>query len=132
MKFPLILLALLSPSLLTAAPANIAATCGEWVDARQQHEAQPTTYWLQGFIAAYNEYQYTGKNPNGIMGNAKETDIAKWLDNYCQKHPQSNPQGAIESLIEERKPAEKACPVRRSGGRPCPRPKKEEIPEIGR
>lgn len=130
MKFPLMFLVLLSPSLLTAAPIKIAETCDEWIDARQQHTAKPTTYWLQGFIAAYNEYQYMGKNPKGIMGNAKETDIAKWLDGYCQKHSQSYPQEAIESLIEERKPAQKACPVRRSGGRPCPRAKEEEIPEL--
>jgi hypothetical protein len=136
LKHSLPQLALLLPLLLAAAPVvatptNVAENCSEWAEARQQSTAEPTIYWLQGFVAAYDLYEYTGKNPKGVMGSAEGDDLATWMDSYCQKNSQSNPQAAIESLIEERKPAQKACPVRRSGGRPCPRAKKEEIPEIG-
>ena len=136
MKHSLPQLALLLPLLLAAAPVaatpiNVAESCSEWIEVRQQSTAEPTIYWLQGFVAAYDQYEYSGKHPKGVMGNAKGNDLASWLDGYCQKNSQSNPQAAIESLIEERKPAQKACPVRRSGGRPCPRAKAEDIPEIG-
>ncbi len=131
MKYFLLLTVLLGPSLLTAAPINVVQNCSEWLDARQQNTAEPTLYWIQGFVAAYDQYEYTGKNPNGVMGNAEGNDLATWMDDYCQQNNQSNPQEAIESLIEERKPPQKACPVRRSGGRPCSRAKEEDIPEIG-
>lgn len=115
----------------TTTPFKLVENCNEWIEARQQNTAEPTIYWLQGFVAAFDQYEYTGKNPKGVMGNAKGNDLATWMDDYCQKNNQSTPQEAIESLIEERKPAQKACPVRRSGGRPCPRAKEEAIPEIG-
>jgi len=74
---------------------KIADTCNEWTNIRQQQTAGPTTYWIQGFIAAYNQYEYTGSNPKGVMGNSNEADIETWLDNYCQKNTQSNPRTAI-------------------------------------
>tara|TARA_R110001592_G_scaffold260282_1_gene524772 strand:- start:102673 stop:103116 length:444 start_codon:yes stop_codon:yes gene_type:complete len=124
----LIALALTLPfSQISAESLTVAQECPQWVDARKQKTEQTTLYWLQGFIAAYNKYEYTGKHKEGVLKSSDPKVIAKWMDDYCQSNPTSNSQEAIESLIEERKPAQKACPVKKSSGRPCiPYEEKEE------
>jgi hypothetical protein len=110
-----------------AEPTTIAKTCSQWKQIRQQAAEQTTMYWLEGFIAAYNQYEYRGRHPRGVFKTSDQQVIVKWLDDYCQANPNSNPQEAVESLIEEKKPAQKACPVKKSSGRPCIPSKEEDI-----
>lgn len=129
MRFTLALLTLLPLSQLMAEPLTVASNCQQWIKVRHQSTEQTTLYWLQGFVAAYNEYEYTGRNPQGVLRSSDPIIITEWLDGYCLNNPQSNPQEAVESLIEEKKPEQKACPVKRSSGRPCVPSKEEDIPE---
>lgn len=123
----ILLLSALPFSHINATPTNIAENCQQWENTRAQQSEQATLYWLQGFVAAYNEYEYRGKHPDGVFKTSDSAVIATWLDEYCQTNPQSNPQEAVESLIEEKKPPQKACTVRKSGGRPCiPAKEKDE------
>jgi hypothetical protein len=131
MRFIFVLLAFLPLSQLMAEPLTVANNCQQWTTVRQQSSEQNTLYWLQGFVAAYNEYAYTGRNPQGVLRSSDPKVITEWLDGYCQNNPQSNPKKAVESLIEEKKPEQKACPVKRSSGRPCIPSKEEDIPEGG-
>lgn len=109
-----------------ATPMNIAENCQQWENTRAKQSEQATLHWLQGFIAAYNEYEYRGSHPQGVLKTSDPQFVTKWLDEYCQTNPQSNPQEAVESLIEEKKPPQKACAVRQSGGRPCSKAKEKE------
>lgn len=129
MKFIFTLLAFLPLSQLMAEQLTIADDCKQWTTVRQQGVEQATLYWLEGFVAAYNEYEYTGRNPQGVLRSSDPKVITQWLDGYCQNNPKSNPQKAVESLIEEKKPIQKACPVKRSSGRPCIPSKEEDISE---
>jgi len=112
---------------LTSPLPTIAENCQQWKDVRHEKAEQTTMYWLQGFVAAYNEYEYRGRHPEGVFKTSDSTVIATWLDEYCQNNPQSNPQKAVESLIEEKKPPQKACPVKKSSGRPCIPLKEEDV-----
>lgn len=129
MKFIFTLLAFLPLSQLMAEQLTVADDCQQWTIVRQQGAEQSTLYWLQGFVAAYNEYEYTGRNPQGVLRSSDPKVITQWLDGYCKNNPKSNPQKAVESLIEEKKPIQKACPVKRSSGRPCIPSQEEDIPE---
>ena len=121
----IVLLSTLPFSNVYAEKPEIAINCQQWLDVRQEKAEQATMYWLQGFVAAYNTYEYRGNHPKGVFKTDDTKVIAKWLDDHCQNKPESNPQEAVESLIEEKKPYEKACPIRKSSGRPCI-PSKEE------
>ena len=109
--------------------STAANDCQQWTTVRHQGTEQATLYWLQGFVAAYNEYEYTGRNSKGVLRSSDPKVITEWLDGYCQNNPKSNPQEAVESLIEEKKPVQKACPVKRSSGRPCIPSKEKYVPE---
>lgn len=122
----ILLLSALPFSHINATPTNIAENCQQWENTRAQKSEQATLYWLQGFVAAYNEYEYRGSHPQGVLKTSDPQFISKWLDEYCQINPQSNPQEAVESLIEAKKPPQKACTVRKSGGRPCSKAKEKE------
>jgi len=129
MKFIFTLLAFLPLSQLMAEQLTVADDCQQWTTVRQQGAEQTTLYWLQGFVAAYNEYEYTGRNPQGVLRSSDPKVITQWLDGYCKNNPKSNPQKAVESLIEEKKPIQKACPVKRSSGRPCIPSQEEDTSE---
>lgn len=80
-----------------------AGSCGEWVEERKANTYHATLHWLQGFISAYNEYVYRGKNPNGVFGNADHKAIAVWMDNYCKANPLNSPHDGAVVLIDELK-----------------------------
>lgn len=131
MKYVLVLTALLLTSTsLQAAPLNVAMNCPEWQKSRQQDSYQSALSWLQGYVAAYNEYAYAGSDPEGVLGTTDSEAVANWMDNYCQQNTSSNPREAIAALIDERKHEKKACPIRRQSGRPCIPAEEEEKPEI--
>ncbi len=130
MKYPLVLVALLVPVLLHAEPLQVSIDCPEWVAARKQDNYQNSLAWIQGFVAAYNQYEYAGSDANGVLGTHDDNAVAKWMDNYCQENTSSNPREAIESLIDQRKHVKNACPTRRQSGRPCPQEKEAEKPAI--
>lgn len=126
------MLSTFSFSTVMAEPMPIAETCGQWQQVRQQSTEEATMYWLEGFVAAYNEYEYRGKHPKGVFKTSDPKVISKWLDDYCQNNPDSSPKEAVESLIEEKKPPQKACPVKKSSGRPCiPSQEEEEVEATG-
>lgn len=135
MRFIVALLAFLPLSPLVAKESlaaeslTVANNCQQWMTARHQNTEQTTLYWLQGFVAAYNEYKYTGRHSQGVLRSSNPKIITEWLDGYCQNNPKSNPKEAVESLIEEKKPVQKACPVKRSSGRPCIPPREKDVPE---
>lgn len=58
-------------------------------------------HWVQGYLSAYNQYTYRGKNPNGVFGNADHQALAIWLDNYCSASPLDTPANGMVKLIEE-------------------------------
>lgn len=130
MKFFLFAVGLLATPLLYASPGKIAENCSEWLEVRQQNNHGPSLNWLQGFVAGYNEYKYAGKHPQGVLGTEKDTDLAKWMDSYCQQNISSNPRVAIESIIETRQHVKKGCPVRKQSGRPCIPTEEEKQPEL--
>jgi hypothetical protein len=99
--------------------APIASSCGEWVKVRQNGSEKVTLYWFDGFISAYNKYEYTGKHPQGVLKNIGQKNISSWLDKYCLSNTGDTLQGAVESLIDEKKPIVKACAFKKSSGRPC-------------
>jgi hypothetical protein len=128
MRFFLLLI-LLPLSQLHAQPMSpIAKNCEQWDSVRQNQSEQATLYWLEGFLSAYNKYEYTGKHPEGVLHSADPKIITGWLDGYCLSNPQSSPQIAVESFIDEKKLPVKACAIKKSSGRPCI-PYEEDLPE---
>jgi hypothetical protein len=87
----------------------VAYSCSEWVKVRQNGSEKVTLYWFDGFISAYNKYGYTGKHPQGVLKNIGQKNISSWLDKYCISNKSDTLQGAVESLIDEKKPIVKAC-----------------------
>ena len=67
MRTCILVLVLLIASIAEAAPIKGAGatSCGEWVEERKQDNKGflITLSWIQGFISAYNDYVYSGKNP---------------------------------------------------------------------
>lgn len=54
--------------------------------------------WVQGFIAAYDEYNEDGPIiPNGTA----DGFLATWLDTYCRSNPQTNIHDAATALATE-------------------------------
>lgn len=98
-----LLLVLLIPVTSAATPIKGAgaSSCGDWVEDRKQDSYHPKLHWIQGFISAYNQYVYFGKNPNGVFGSADHKAIAVWMDNYCQQNPLSSPHDGAVLLIRE-------------------------------
>jgi hypothetical protein len=122
------LLILIPISQVYAQPLNsVANNCGQWGQTRLSQSEQATLTWLQGFVSAYNEYKYKGKHPKGVLGTAAPETIARWVDEYCLENPKGNLQKAVGSIIDKRKPMVKACPLKKSSGRPCI-PYKEDLP----
>lgn len=130
MKYPLLLVAVLTPILLQAESLQVSMDCPQWVAARKQNNYQNSLSWLQGFVAAYNQYGYSGSDPKGVLGTDDSDEVAKWMDGYCQQHATDNTRDAIASLIDQRKHVKNACPVRRQSGRPCPQKEEIEKPAI--
>lgn len=130
MKYLPVLLALMAPTLLQAEPLKVSLNCPEWMEARSNGNHQLSLAWLQGFITAYNQYEYSGSDPDGVLGTNDADAVAQWMDNYCQQNTTSNPREAIESLIDQRKHVKKACATRRQSGRPCPQGDDGEKPAI--
>jgi hypothetical protein len=99
----MLLLVLLIPVTSAATPIKGAgaSSCGEWLEGRKQDSYQAQLHWIQGFISAYNQYVYFGKNPNGVFGSADHKSIAVWMDNYCQQNPLSSPHDGAVLLIKE-------------------------------
>jgi hypothetical protein len=124
MRFFLLLI-LLPLSQLHAQPMS---PIEQWDSVRQNQSEQATLYWLEGFLSAYNKYEYTGKHPEGVLHSADPKVITGWLDGYCLSNPQSSPQIAVESFIDEKKLPVKACAIKKSSGRPCI-PYEEDLPE---
>lgn len=130
MRKILVLVAFFIPAYLCAEPLKVSINCPEWVEARQQNNYQNALSWLQGYVSAYNEYEYSGRDPDGVLGTKDSDEVAEWMDNYCKKNEASNPQEAIATLIEKRKHVKNACPVRKQSGRPCIPDEEEEKPEL--
>jgi len=105
---------------------SVAYSCDDWLEVRQEQTEASTLYWFNGFISAYDKYEYTGKHPQGVLKNIKQASVSNWLDEYCLSNKKETLQGAIESLIKEKKPMVKACSVKKQSGRPCI-PYKEKI-----
>ncbi len=103
MRIIALVLTLLAASTSAAAPIKGSGTgsCGEWVEERKQNTYHATLHWMQGFISAYNEFVYSGRNPDGVFGNADLKAIAVWMDNYCQQNPLSSPYNGTVLLIKE-------------------------------
>ncbi|WP_152539352.1 hypothetical protein [Methylomicrobium lacus] len=79
------------------------STCGAWLQYRKSNDYASELNWIQGFISSYNQFVYSGPNPNGIFGSADYRSIAVWMDNYCMTHPlESVYRGTLE-LVEELK-----------------------------
>lgn len=76
-------------------------SCGEWIDHRKNnyHFWNADLMWVLGYLSAYNMYVYKGNHPRGIFGNANETSVAAWLDDYCEKNPLSGL--SLRDLISE-------------------------------
>lgn len=85
-------------------------SCGAWI-ANRPHDPGTSNFtpnqhtvdllgeqaWLKGFITAYNDYVWKGKNV------ASETDnngMYAWVDTYCAAHPTTPLSGAAEDLVE--------------------------------
>ena len=98
---------------------SVASTCNEWIKVRQDKSEKLTLHWFEGFVSAYNKYQYTGKHPQGVLKDIKQNDTSSWLDSYCLTNGNASLPNAVESLIDEKKPMVKACAFKKSGGRPC-------------
>jgi hypothetical protein len=130
MRKILLLATLVIPGYLSAESLNVSMNCPEWVQARQQNDYQNALSWLQGYISAYNEYEYAGKDPDGVLGTKDADAVAQWMDNYCKQNESSNPQEAIANLIEKRQHLKNACPVRKQSGRPCIPEEEPEKPAI--
>ena len=130
MKYLFLPMALLMTTCLHAAPLTISLDCAEWQKARQENNYHNALSWLQGYVTAYNQYEYTGRDPEGVLGTRDSEAVAQWMDNYCKQHKASTPKEAIESLVEERQHVKKACPVRRQSGRPCIPAEEAEKPDI--
>tara|TARA_B110000503_G_scaffold126340_1_gene194848 strand:+ start:2724 stop:3203 length:480 start_codon:yes stop_codon:yes gene_type:complete len=125
----LLLLALLPLSQLHAqSMSTIAKNCEQWSSARQNQSEQATLYWLEGFVSAYNKYEYKGSHPEGVLHSVNPKIITGWLDGYCLSNLESSPQIAVESFIDEKKLPVKACAIKKSSGRPCI-PYEEDLPE---
>lgn len=80
-----------------------ASTCGAWLQYRQSNEYSGELFWIQGFISSYNEFVYSGSNPDGIFGSADHRSITTWMDNYCQRHPLDSVYWGTLELVEELK-----------------------------
>lgn len=103
MRIAVLVLTLLAASTAAAGPimGAGAGSCGEWVEERMQNAYHATLHWMQGFISAYNQFVYSGRNQNGVFGNADHKAIAVWMDNYCQHNPLSSPHDGTVLLIKE-------------------------------
>lgn len=78
-------------------------TCGAWLQTRQSNQHYGELHWVQGFISSYNQYVYTGRNPNGIFGSVDHDSIAAWMDNYCRANPLETVYKGTLHLVEELK-----------------------------
>ena len=86
-----------------------ASTCGTWLQYRISKEkfaelfAELHLHWIQGFISSYNQFVYTGRNPDGIFGSVDSKSIAAWMDNYCRAKPLDTVYQGTLVLVEELK-----------------------------
>lgn len=79
------------------------STCGAWLQYRSSNQYSGELHWIQGFISSYNQFVYTGRNPNGIFGSADHNSIAAWMDNYCRQNPLETVYKGTLVLVEELK-----------------------------
>jgi hypothetical protein len=78
-------------------------TCGSWIKERETNNHYVKLSWIQGFLSAYNQYSYTGNNPNGIFGSTDANSLTVWMDNYCRNNPLEEVYSGTLILIEELK-----------------------------
>ncbi|HET7832130.1 MAG TPA: hypothetical protein VFK88_04110 [Gallionella sp.] len=79
------------------------STCGAWLQYRGANQYYGELHWIQGFISSYNQYVYSGKNPNGIFGSADSNALAAWMDNYCRANPLDTVYRGTLVLVDELK-----------------------------
>ena len=63
-----------------------APSCGEWVEARNENQAQATAFksWVLGYFTAYNAQT---QNVLNILGKTDRESSFLWLDQYCLENP---------------------------------------------
>ena len=78
--------------------AKWAPSCGEWVEARNNNQAETYKYWFAGYISAYNVKVSTVFN---ILGTTDMKSAFLWLDQYCLKEPLGSLVSGAISLTTE-------------------------------
>lgn len=82
------------------------ASCGRWTEGRRAMASPQRTVtddligeemWVLGFITAYNEYVWTGKN---VSSETDSSGMFAWIDNYCAGHPTNDVADAAYNLID--------------------------------
>ena len=72
-------------------------SCGKYLKSDKQTKLY-FKGWLNGFLSAYNQYQYSGIN---VAASVDSESIDIWLVKYCQENPLSSYYQASQSLIKE-------------------------------
>ena len=79
-------------------------SCQVYRDARAQREVNywtEFTDWLGGYLSGVNAISLRTAN---ILGDAKLTDAVHWLDDYCDAHPPTSFNAAVEALVAANSP----------------------------
>ena len=76
-------------------------SCATWTDDANKRGDKGAFFsemgWVDGFLSAYNAYEWRGKNISS------ETDLAArtaWLNNYCAANPTVNISAAADALVK--------------------------------
>jgi hypothetical protein len=79
-------------------------SCGKYIEERKQisgvHYAQ-TSYWVSGYITAYNAWM---PDTYDITGDTDQASVMLWLENWCKANPLKNVSNGMELLILEMRP----------------------------
>jgi uncharacterized protein (TIGR02246 family) len=76
------------------------ASCGAWVEARQNAGSDETTYsaWLSGYVTAFGRWRPKDYDATAV---ADLAGIRVWLDQFCRQNPLQAISEAAEALVLE-------------------------------
>jgi hypothetical protein len=75
------------------------SSCGAWLQSGVDFRFEYVS-WVEGFVSAYNEFVWGGKN---IMDSTDSAGMEAWLNSYCAAHPVDSVAQAANAFIEEMK-----------------------------
>ena len=69
-------------------------SCTQWTEARRGDSWFTAGQWVLGFVSAANQYSTVPP------AKAEARDMARWVDDYCREHAESDVADAGKGLVE--------------------------------